>query len=182
MQIAAVKGTKEKKIWIPIWPSAALCLCLSSDQWWHGWWFFHTHPLDSPSHRGSALSPPLHTLPLFLWYVILKEGNITVTHIHSTEKRLNRAFIFLCKLSWHIFQTTKFCFLLQRENLCVHMPMKCLGITVCNNYSLVPLLCRHQYGQHTGGWSSVVQLREQYLKAGAVCRSSLIDMVMTASE
>lgn len=67
----------------PLSPWAALCLCRSSDQWWRGWWFFRNHPWDSQSHRGSALSPPLHTPPLSLWFAVLNVGDITVTHMHT---------------------------------------------------------------------------------------------------
>lgn len=69
------------EIWLelPVWPLVALCLCLFSDQWWHGWWFCRSHPWDSRSRRGSAQSPHLHTPPLFLWFAVLNVGDMADT-------------------------------------------------------------------------------------------------------
>lgn len=167
-QVAAGQTQKEdfKNIKFLVWPLAALCLCLSSDRWWRGWWFFHSHPWDSQSHRGSALSPPLHTLPLSLWYAVLNVGNIIVTHSAVTTE--SGLYIPLSTKLPHasVYHTVHF--ITCGERTCGREPKKCLSIA-CVTWSLSCSSFMQSMALSisiTHGWSTVVRVREQCLSQG----------------
>lgn len=162
-----------ERLKLSVWPWAALCLWQSSDRWWRGWWFCRSRPWDSRSRMGSALSPPLHTPPLFLWCAILNMAqhySYTFTHI-QTYAQPNLVFIFLHELSRSIHWVTEQRILLQKRNMC---PVKWLDIVQCNTIMLLFLL----HAAHRCLILGAVGHRAA-LKAGTVHQGAVIDKVMT---